>query len=71
LAGAGLIGWLARQCEGDLRNNGLFWAANRLIEQGDSSRLDEMAVVAVSIGLTEAEVRRTIGSALRTSGGAS
>ena len=57
--------WLANQPEGN-RNNGLFWAANRAVENGDTATLDELARVAVSLGLNEREVSRTIHSAMRT-----
>jgi hypothetical protein len=48
----------------------LFWAANRLVEQGEMDALDQLAEVAVGIGLTPREVQATVESALRTSGGA-
>lgn len=57
--------WLANQPEGN-RNNGLFWAANRAVEHGDTATLDELARVAVSLGLNEREVSRTIHSAMRS-----
>jgi hypothetical protein len=62
---AHLAGWLANQPEGN-RNNGLFWAANRAIEAGDNATLDHLAQVAVSLGLNEREVDRTIHSAMRS-----
>ena len=62
----GLAAWLAAQTEGN-RNNALFWACCRAVENGAAeSDLDELVAVAVSIGLTEREARRTARSALRT-----
>jgi len=62
---AHLSGWLANQPEGN-RNNGLFWAASRAAENGDTATLGELARVAVSLGLPAREVDRTIHSAMRT-----
>jgi hypothetical protein len=62
---AHLSRWLAAQPEGN-RNNGLFWAANRAAENGDTATLGELAKVAVSLGLNEREVSRPIHSAMRT-----
>jgi Bifunctional DNA primase/polymerase, N-terminal len=63
-----IIAWMGRQQEGDLRNNGLFWAANRLVEKGNLDRLEELSEAATSTGLTPTEIKATIKSALRTSG---
>ncbi len=60
----GLAAWLAGQTEGN-RNSGLYWAACRAVENG-ATDLEELVSVAVSIGLTEREARRTARSALRT-----
>lgn len=58
----GLAQWLAGVAEGG-RNEALFWAANRAIEGGfDPFDLKEAAL---STGLSEFEVNRTIESALR------
>ena len=60
-----LPGWVASQPEGN-RNHGLFWAANRAAEAGDTATLDSLASAARSAGLDEREVDRTIASAQRT-----
>jgi hypothetical protein len=57
-----LAGWVARQPEGN-RNEGLFWAANRAIEAGDTATLDGIARAARDAGLEEREIGRTIRSA--------
>ncbi len=59
-----LAGWVAAQHEGN-RNAGLFWAACRAVEAGDSTALDAMARAAAAAGLTEQEITRTIRSAQR------
>jgi hypothetical protein len=59
---ARLAAWVAAQREGN-RNNGLFWAASRVIEAGDTDALDVLADAAQAAGLTSAEARRTIRSA--------
>jgi Bifunctional DNA primase/polymerase, N-terminal len=59
---AHLAGWLEGEYEGN-RNSGLFWACCRALEAGDESVIDDLAVVALSAGLGEAEVRRTVESA--------
>ena len=61
-----LAEWVGAQPEGN-RNDGLFWAANRAIEAGDTATLDAIARAARSAGLAEREVNRTIRSALRAS----
>ena len=60
-----LAGWVARQPEGN-RNEGLFWAANRAIEAGDTATLDGLARAARDAGLEEREIGRTIRSAQQT-----
>ena len=64
-----LAGWVARQPEGN-RNHGLFWAANRAAEAGDTDALDAIAKAAKDTGLDAREIDRTIRSAQRTSGDA-
>jgi hypothetical protein len=59
-----LAEWVAALTEGN-RNNGLFWAACRAVENGvDPGPLVTAAIVA---GLTETEASRTIDSARRVS----
>ena len=57
-----LPGWVAAQPEGN-RNAGLFWAANRAVEAGDTATLDSLANAARSAGLDDREIDRTITSA--------
>ena len=65
-----LAGWVASLSpDSHNRNDGLFWAANRAIEAGDSATLDAIAKAARSTGLNEREIDRTVRSALRSSGG--
>jgi hypothetical protein len=59
-----LAAWVAAQGEGN-RNDGLYWAANRAIEAGDTAALGAIAKAARAAGLQEREVDRTIRSALR------
>jgi hypothetical protein len=63
--GEHLIRWVARQPKGN-RNEGLFFAACRAVEQqlGDGV-LDQLVAAAVFNGLTEVEARRTVASARR------
>ena len=61
-----LAGWLASQGEGN-RNEGLFWAANRAIEAGDTETLGLLAEAARTAGLDAREIDRTIRSAQQTS----
>ena len=61
-----LAGWLAAQAEGN-RNEGLFWAANRAVEAGDTETLGKLADAARSAGLDDREIDRTIRSAQQTS----
>ena len=58
----GLAAWVAAQPEGN-RNDGLYWAAVRAAESG----LDPGGLVAAAVqtGLSEAEARRTVASAIR------
>jgi hypothetical protein len=57
---------VARQEPGN-RNDSLYWAANRAIEQGRHDVLDELARAGQAAGLTERETDATIRSAVRTS----
>jgi Bifunctional DNA primase/polymerase, N-terminal/Primase C terminal 1 (PriCT-1) len=65
--GGNLAAWVAGQREGN-RNGALFWAACRAAETGDAAALEHISAAAVSAGLTEAEVRRTVASAARRAG---
>jgi hypothetical protein len=58
-----LAAWVAGQQEGN-RNDGLFWAACRAVEDGHSD-LDDLVTAAVQAGLPEDEARRTVTSAAR------
>ncbi len=60
--------WYQAEVEGN-RNSGLFWAACRALEAGDEDAADELAEVALSAGLGEEEVRKTLGSAHRAVNG--
>ena len=60
-----LAAWVASQPEGN-RNEGLFWAANRAVEAGDTATLDGLARAARDAGLEEREIDRTIRSAQQT-----
>jgi Bifunctional DNA primase/polymerase, N-terminal len=62
-----LAAWVAAQKEGN-RNQGLFWAANRAVEAGDTQALGSLAQAARQAGLDEREIDRTIRSAQQTSG---
>jgi Bifunctional DNA primase/polymerase, N-terminal len=62
-----LAAWVASQSEGN-RNAGLFWAANRAVEAGDTPTLDSLARAARSAGLDDREIDRTIASAQRSAG---
>ena len=64
-----LAGWLASQQEGN-RNEGLFWAANRAAEAGDTETLGKLAQTAKGLGLDDREIDRTIRSAQQGSAGA-
>lgn len=63
-----LAAWVASQQEGN-RNQGLFWAANRAVEGGDTATLDKLAHAARQAGLDEREIDRTIRSAQATTAG--
>jgi hypothetical protein len=60
-----LVSWVERLEEGN-RNSGLFWAACRAIETGQECILADLAAAAVSTGLPNREVKRTIASATRS-----
>ena len=62
-----LPGWVASQPEGN-RNHGLFWAANRAAEAGDTETLGSLASAARAAGLDDREIDRTIRSAQQTAG---
>ncbi len=59
-----LAAWVAALPEGN-RNDGLFWAASRAAEAGDTGALDAIGRAAQAAGLDEREVTRTIWSAQR------
>jgi hypothetical protein len=61
---SGLAGWVARQEKGN-RNDALYWAACRAVEQDRTDVLDELVTAAVTAGLDEAAARRTVDSARR------
>ena len=54
-----LAAWVERLEEGN-RNAGLFWAACRAVESGQTAWLDDIAEAAAKTGLTEREIARTI-----------
>jgi hypothetical protein len=57
-----LVPWLETQTEGN-RNAGLFWAASRAVDAGDTATLTQLAKAAEGLGLERREVDRTIRSA--------
>ncbi len=57
-----LAGWVARLQPGN-RNSGLWWAAWRAAQAGDHAAIDQIARSALSTGLGQAEIDRTIESA--------
>jgi hypothetical protein len=59
-----LADWIAGLQEGN-RNAGLYWAARRAIETGCADALNTLGGAAISAGLPELEVRRTLSSARR------
>jgi hypothetical protein len=59
-----LTTWVARLAEGN-RNQGLFWAANRVLEAGQLD-LDSLAEAARKAGLGDQEITATLASARRT-----
>jgi hypothetical protein len=58
-----LAGWVARLQPGN-RNSGLWWAAWRAAQAGDRTAIDEISRAALTTGLGQREVDRTISSAL-------
>jgi hypothetical protein len=58
--------WVAAQPEGN-RNSGLFWAANRALEDNQAADLSPLAAAARQAGLTDPEITRTLQSARCTS----
>ena len=62
-----LAGWVAGQPEGN-RNDGLFWAANRLLETDPAADLSPLAAAARQAGLDDPEITSTLNSARRTTG---
>jgi hypothetical protein len=61
-----LAAWVERLQEGN-RNAGLYWAACRAVEAGQTDVLHDLAQAAAAIGLTDREIARTISSARRGS----
>jgi hypothetical protein len=59
---ARLAGWVARLQPGN-RNSGLWWAAWRASQAGDHAAIEQIALAALSTGLSLAEIDRTIASA--------
>ena len=60
-----LARWLAIQREGN-RNAGLFWAANRALENDPAADLSPLVAAARQAGLENREINKTLNSALRT-----
>ena len=60
-----LAAWVERLEEGN-RNCGLFWAACRAAEAGQTGILDDLAAAAARTGLPDREIARTITSACRS-----
>jgi len=60
---AGLVDWFNNEVGEGNRNNALFWALKRCAEEGDTVTAKQLADMAVSKGLTEPEVARTVRSA--------
>jgi hypothetical protein len=60
-----LARWVAAQAQGN-RNNGLYWAANRALEDNQAADLSPLAAAARQAGLTEPEITSTLNSARRT-----
>jgi hypothetical protein len=60
-----LAAWVAAQPPGN-RNEGLFWAANRALENDPAADLSPLAAAARQAGLDEPEITRTLSSARRT-----
>lgn len=68
-SGPALVRFVDALREGDRRNNGLFWAACRAVEAGNGALLSDLAAAGKRIGLTDAEVYKTIESARKTGAG--
>jgi Bifunctional DNA primase/polymerase, N-terminal len=62
---SGLARWVASQTEGN-RNAGLFWAANRALDNDPAADLSPLAAAARQAGLGEREITRTLDSARKT-----
>ncbi len=62
---AHLARWVAAQPEGN-RNAGLFWAANRALENDPAADLSPLGAAARQAGLGDPEITRTLDSARRT-----
>lgn len=60
----GLVRWLAGQGEGN-RNAALHWACCKALESDATADLDALAAAGRSLGLVDAEVRKTVESARR------
>jgi hypothetical protein len=60
----GLARWVASQSEGN-RNEGLFWAANRALDDDLAADLSPLAAAAREAGLDDKEITRTLTSARR------
>ena len=60
-----LVAFVAGLTEGN-RNSGLFWAANRALEDNQAADLSPLAAAARQAGLTEPEITATLDSARRT-----
>ena len=63
-----LARWVACQAEGN-RNAGLFWAANRALENDPAADLSPLAAAARQAGLDDPEITKTLNSARRTAQG--
>jgi Bifunctional DNA primase/polymerase, N-terminal len=59
-----LARWVAAQQQGN-RNAGLFWAANRALENDSAADLSPLAAAARQAGLGDQEITRTLDSARR------
>jgi len=61
---APIVNWFVQQPSGS-RNNALFWAACRILESGyPAERLDDLRHQAILSGLGDAEIRKTLASAV-------
>ncbi len=61
-----LAAWVAAQPKGN-RNAGLFWAANRALDNDQAADLSPLAAAARQAGLPDPEITRTLDSARHTS----